>query len=174
VRLFPQMVWQANLYGRATHNLVLADQLREALDDIDYELRAVARLQRSLLPTHTPNIPGVGVATYYQTSQRAGGDYYDFFQLPVGRWGILIGDVSGHGTLAAVLMGITHSLAHTYTGPHDNPGQFLAYLNERLYARYTSDSSSFVTAFYGIYDPPTRQFRYASAGHNPPRLQRCQ
>lgn len=173
-RAFPQMVWQSNLYGRATHNLVLAEQLREALEDIDHELRAVARLQRSLLPTHTPSIPGVGVATYYQTSQRAGGDYYDFFQLPGGRWGILIGDVSGHGTLAAVLMGITHSLAHNYRGPHDRPGQFLEYLNERLHERYTSDSSSFVTAFYGIYDPPTRELVYASAGHNPPRLKRCQ
>ncbi len=171
--VFPQMVWQANLYGRATLNLVLAGRLREALEDIDHELRAVARLQRSLLPTHTPNIPGVGVATYYQTSQRAGGDYYDFFPLLDGRWGILIGDVSGHGTPAAVLMAITHSLAHTYPGPHAGPGPFLEYLNTRLHQRYTSDSSSFVTAFYGIYDPVTRRLDYASAGHNPPRLKRC-
>jgi sigma-B regulation protein RsbU (phosphoserine phosphatase) len=171
--VFPQMVWQANLYGRATLNLVLADRLREALNDIDHELKAIARLQRSLLPTHTPSIPGVGVATYYQTSQRAGGDYYDFFPLPDGRWGILIGDVSGHGTPAAVLMAITHSLAHNYPGPHDRPGAFLEYLNSRLHARYTSDSSSFVTAFYGIYNPATRDLTYASAGHNPPRLKRC-
>jgi sigma-B regulation protein RsbU (phosphoserine phosphatase) len=132
----------------------------------------VASIQRALLPTHTPNIPGVGVATYYQTSQRAGGDYYDFFPLPDGRWGILIADVSGHGTPAAVIMAITHSLAHTFPGPHDHPGRFLEYLNGRLHSRYTLDSS-FVTAFYGIYDPAQRTLHYASAGHNPPRLKRC-
>ena len=170
--LFPGMVFQANLYGRATNNLVLSEQLKEAYESVDHELRSVASIQRALLPTHTPNIPGVGVATYYQTSQRAGGDYYDFFPLPDGRWGILIADVSGHGTPAAVIMAITHSLAHTFPGPHDHPGRFLEYLNGRLHSRYTLDSS-FVTAFYGIYDPAQRTLHYASAGHNPPRLKRC-
>jgi sigma-B regulation protein RsbU (phosphoserine phosphatase) len=170
--LFPGMVFQANLYGRATNNLVLSEQLKEAYEAVDYELRSVASIQRSLLPLHTPNIPGVEVATYYQTSKRAGGDYYDFFALPDGRWGILIADVSGHGTPAAVIMAITHSLAHAYSGPWDTPGSFLTYLNDRLHSRYSIDSS-FVTAFYGIYDPKTRQITYASAGHNPPRLKRC-
>ena len=56
------------------------------------------------------------LAVHYQTSRRAGGDYYDFFPLPDGKWGILIADVSGHGTPAAVLMAITHSIAHTHPG----------------------------------------------------------
>lgn len=170
---FPAMVWQANLYGRAAFNLVLSEQLKEAYEAVDHELKVVAGIQRSLLPTHVPTIPGAGVATYYQTSQRAGGDYYDFFPLPDGRWGILIADVSGHGTPAAVIMAITHSLAHTFPGPHDRPGRLLEYLNERLHARYTLDSS-FVTAFFAIYDPETRRLEYASAGHNPPRLKRCE
>lgn len=169
---FPAMVWQSNLYGRATHNLVLSEQLKAAYEAVDHELKVVAGIQRALLPTHNPNIPGVGIATYYQTSQRAGGDYYDFFPLPDGRWGILIADVSGHGTPAAVIMAITHSLAHTFSGPHDRPGRLLSYLNDRLHARYTIDST-FVTAFHAIYDPATRALTYASAGHNPPRLKRC-
>jgi sigma-B regulation protein RsbU (phosphoserine phosphatase) len=169
---FPSMVWQSNLYGRATHNLVLSEQLKEAYEEVDHELKIVAGIQRGLLPTHAPVIPGVGVATYYQTSARAGGDYYDFFPLPDGRWGILIADVSGHGTPAAVIMAITHSLAHTFAGPHDRAGRLLEYLNDRLQGRYTRDSS-FVTAFHAVYDPATRRLTYASAGHNPPRLKRC-
>ncbi|MGL4550170.1 MAG: PP2C family protein-serine/threonine phosphatase [Gemmataceae bacterium] len=169
---FPSLVWQSNLYGRATHNLVLSEQLKDAYNAVDHELKVVAGIQRSLLPTHAPAIPGVGIATYYQTSQRAGGDYYDFFPLPDGRWGILIADVSGHGTPAAVIMAITHSLAHTFPGPHDRPGRLLEYLNDRLHGRYTLDST-FVTAFHAIYDPATRALTYASAGHNPPRLKRC-
>jgi sigma-B regulation protein RsbU (phosphoserine phosphatase) len=171
---FPQMVWMSNLYGRATHNLVLSDQLREAFDAVDYDLRVVADIQRSLLPAKPPTIPTLGVAAHYQTSARAGGDYYDFFPLPDDRWGMLIADVSGHGTPAAVLMAVLHSLSHTYPGGHDRPGALLEYLNAQIYRLHTSRSDMFATAFYAIYDPKTRQLHYASAGHNPPRLKRCE
>ena len=171
---FPQMVWMGNLYGRATHNLVLSEQLKEAYQAVDHDLKVVEDIQRSLLPAQMPAIPTMSLAAHYQTSHRAGGDYYDFFPLPDGRWGLLIADVSGHGTPAAVLMAVTHSLAHTYPGSHDRPGALLEYLNEKLHARYTGSTDAFVTAFYAHYDPPSRRLRYASAGHNPPRLKRCQ
>jgi sigma-B regulation protein RsbU (phosphoserine phosphatase) len=169
----PELVWTGNLFGRATHNLVLSDQLKAAYDAVDHELKVVADIQRSLLPARPPNIPTLSVAAHYQTSQRAGGDYYDFFPLPDGKWGILIADVSGHGTPAAVLMAVTHSLAHTYPGPASPPGDMLTYVNRHLTRLYTVSSDAFVTAFYGIYDPADRSLRYASAGHNPPRLKRC-
>jgi sigma-B regulation protein RsbU (phosphoserine phosphatase) len=171
---FPQLVWTSNLYGRATHNLVLSEQLKEALAEVEHEMKIVADIQRSLLPTHMPTIPTLGVAAYYQTSRQAGGDYYDFFPYPDGRWGILIADVSGHGTPAAVVMAITHTLAHTYPGGHDRPGQLLEHLNRELFRLHTSKSDRFVTAFHAIYDPQNRHFAYASAGHNPPRLKRCE
>jgi sigma-B regulation protein RsbU (phosphoserine phosphatase) len=167
------MVWMSNLYGRATHNLVLSDQLKEAYDAVDYDLQVVANIQRDLLPANIPAIPTMNLAAHYQTSQRAGGDYYDFFPLADGRWGVLIADVSGHGTPAAVIMAITHALAHTWTGSHDRPGALLDYLNKKLQELYTGRSDTFVTAFYAIYDPRTRTLVYASAGHNPPRLKRC-
>jgi sigma-B regulation protein RsbU (phosphoserine phosphatase) len=171
---FPQMVWMSNLYGRATHNLVLSEQLKEAYEAVDYEMKVVAEIQRSLLPAVMPAIPTLSLAAHYQTSHRAGGDYYDFFPLPEGKWGVLIADVSGHGTPAAVLMAVTHSLAHTYPGTHLRPGELLDHVNHHLCDRYTLRSGSFVTAFYGIYDPRGRTLTYASAGHNPPRLKRCQ
>jgi sigma-B regulation protein RsbU (phosphoserine phosphatase) len=167
---FPQLVWMSNLYGRATHNLVLSGELREAYEAVDYDLRTVADIQRSLLPTTLPNIPTLDIAAHYQTSKRAGGDYYDFFELPGGKWGILLADVSGHGTPAAVLMAVTHSIAHTLHGDPDPPSALLAFINRHLTARYTNDSGKFVTAFYGIYDPSTRTLRYSSAGHCPPRV----
>jgi sigma-B regulation protein RsbU (phosphoserine phosphatase) len=170
---FPERFWISGLFGRATQNLVLNDQLKQAYDVVDRELRVVADIQRSLLPKTLPQIPGVELATYYRTSQWAGGDYYDFFPLPGGRWGFLIADVSGHGTPAAVMMAILHSLAHGHPGDPDPPSALLKHVNDRLASTYTTSNEVFVTAFYGIYDPSTRKFTYACAGHNPPRIKRC-
>jgi sigma-B regulation protein RsbU (phosphoserine phosphatase) len=114
------------------------------------------------------------LAAHYQTSRRAGGDYYDFFPLPDDRWGILIADVSGHGTPAAVVMAITHSIAHTYPGPPAPPCEMLDYVNRKLTTHYTNGSGTFVTAFYGVYDPKTRELQYSCAGHPPPRVKSCQ
>ena len=170
---FPDWVWMSSLFGRATQNLVLSAELKKAYEVVDRELKVVADIQRSLLPTEIPPIPTLSVAAYYQTSQWAGGDYYDFFPLPDGKWGILIADVSGHGTPAAVLMAITHSLAHGFPGPHDGPSALLSRVNHQLSTLYTASNEAFVTAFYGIYDPKERRLDYSSAGHNPPRLMRC-
>jgi phosphoserine phosphatase RsbU/P len=170
---FPDWVWMSSLFGRATHNLVLSAELKRAYEVVERELKVVADIQRSLLPRTLPNIPTLSVAAFYQTSQWAGGDYYDFFPLPDGKWGILIADVSGHGTPAAVLMAVTHSLAHGFPGPHDPPSALLTKVNHQLSTLYTVDTEAFVTAFYGIYDPKTRALSYSSAGHNPPRLRRC-
>ena len=170
---FPEIVWMSNLFGRATHNLVLSEQLKAAYEAVDYEMKVVADIQRSLLPSKMPDIPTLSLAASYQTSHRAGGDYYDFFPLCDGKWGLLIADVSGHGTPAAVLMAVTHSLAHSYPGPAMPPSRLLEHVNHHLAARYTAQSDTFVTAFYGVYDPANRTLTYASAGHNPPRLKRC-
>lgn len=169
----PEIVWMSNLFGRAAHNLVLSEEVRKAYQAVDQELKVVADIQRSLLPVELPHIPTMDLAVSYQTSQRAGGDYYDFFPLPDGKWGILIADVSGHGTPAAVLMAITHSIAHVFPGHPCPPANLLNHVNGHLSRRYTVWDGKFVTAFYGIYDPTTRQLTYACAGHNPPRLKRC-
>ena len=170
---FPEQVWISNLFGRATHNLVLREQVQQAFDAVDRELKAVAAIQRSLLPKELPKLPGLELAAFYQTSARAGGDYYDIFPLPGNLWGILIADVSGHGTPAAVLMAVTHSIVHSYPGPAAPPGQMLEYVNQRLAAVYTNDVEAFVTGFYAVYDPVNKKMTYANAGHPLPRLKRC-
>lgn len=167
----PLMHWQAGLFGRGTQNQVLRNQLQAALDELDRELQVVADIQRSLLPRQLPEIPGLELAADYLTSARAGGDYYDFFPLGGDEWGLFIADVSGHGTPAAVLMAVTHAIAHTRPGKPKPPRELLAHLNHHLARSYTV-SGSFVTAFYAAWNPARRQLTYAVAGHNPPRLLR--
>lgn len=166
----PFMVWMANLFGRATGNLVLAERLREANEVIERELRVVADLQRSLLPAQMPLVEGVQFADYYEPSRYAGGDYYDVLPLGGGRLGLLIADVSGHGTPAAVMMAMTQTLTHASPGRQDDPAGMLGYLNEQLTGAYERTGAGFVTAFYGVLDPTTGRLTYSSAGHNPPRL----
>ncbi|HEV8605321.1 MAG TPA: PP2C family protein-serine/threonine phosphatase [Tepidisphaeraceae bacterium] len=167
--MIPMLHWQSGLFGRGTTNLVLRNQLSDALKALDRELQVVGEIQRSLLPPQLPKIPGFEIAAHYHTSARAGGDYYDFFPLDDGACGLFIADVSGHGTPAAVFMAITHAIAHTEPNTHTPPAKLLEYLNHHLARTYTRDGS-FVTAFYAVLDPLTRTLTYARAGHNPPRL----
>jgi phosphoserine phosphatase RsbU/P len=169
----PDLVWRSNLFGRATGNLVVKEELAQAYEALDRELRIVGEIQRSLLPAQLPRIPTLDLAAHYQPSQRAGGDYYDFFRLPGGKWGIFLADVSGHGTPAAVLMAVTHCIAHTHPGPVMPPAKVLDYLNHHLTRSYTAQNGHFVTAYFAVYDPAEHCLTYASAGHNPPRLKRC-
>jgi phosphoserine phosphatase RsbU/P len=177
---FPELVWQSNLFGRATHNLVLTAELRKTYDLVEEELRVVANIQRSLLPRKLPKVATLDLGVHYQTSRQAGGDYYDFFCLPDGRFGILIADVSGHGTPAAVVMAVTHSIAHAFPGAPTPPSEMLTFLNRKLSDRNGTGAApgipgtlNFVTAFYGIYDAAERTLTFSSAGHNPPRLRRA-
>lgn len=169
----PDLVLMSNLFGRATQTLVLSQAVREAYEAVDYELRTIADIQRSLLPEVVPQVQGLDVAVHYQTAKRAGGDYYDFFKLPNGGLGVLVADASGHGAPAAVLMAVAHSIAHTRPEPPGRPGELLTHLNAHLTRRYTQATGSFVTAFYAVFDPVKGTLSYASAGHTPPRLVRC-
>lgn len=168
----PEQLWFSNLFGRATSQLVLKQELQKAYDQADRELKVVADIQRSLLPVELPRVRGLDIAAHYQTARNAGGDYYDFFELSGEKLGILIADVSGHGTPAAVVMAVTHSIAHTHESEPDPPSKLLNFINHHLCRRYTQGNGTFVTAFYGVYDPHTRQLRFANAGHHPPRLKR--
>jgi sigma-B regulation protein RsbU (phosphoserine phosphatase) len=167
------LVLLSNLFGRATQTLLLSQAVREAYDAVDYELRNVADIQKSLLPAQTPRVGGLDVAVHYQTAKRAGGDYYDFFPLPGGRLGVLIADASGHGAPAAVLMAVAHSIVHTLPDPPARPGELLTRLNAHLTRHYTRQTGNFMTAFYAVFDPAAGTLAYASAGHNPPRLLRA-
>lgn len=169
--MVPTMHWQSSLFGRGTYNIVLRKQLEEAIGALDRELQVVGQIQRSLLPQELPRISGFEVAAHYETSARAGGDYYDFFPLSDHEHGLFIADVSGHGTPAAVLMAITHAIAHSRPGTHKPPANVLADINRHLAQTYTT-AGTFVTAFYAVLDSKRCEITYACAGHNPPRLRK--
>lgn len=164
------LLLNANLLGRAASNLQLTQQLREAYRRLDHEMEQVGQMQRHLLPAELPAIDGLELGAVYVTCSRAGGDYYDVLPLPDGRWGLLLADVSGHGTAAAVVMAMMHTLLHSYPGaPLSAPG-VLGHINRHLLE--VAPEGMFATAFYGVYDPARRRLRYASAGHPTPRLWR--
>lgn len=160
---------EANL--RQAHALSEAQkaQIAEAYRRLDEELEVVGDIQRSLLPKVIPAASGLDIATHYEACKRAGGDYYDFFPLGEGKLGILIADVSGHGSPATVLMAITHNIAHIVheTTGEATPEAVIAQINATL-TRHYEHQGDFVTALYGIYDPDGSRFTFASAGHNPP------
>jgi sigma-B regulation protein RsbU (phosphoserine phosphatase) len=174
LELLPDQIISANLFGRATHNLVLAERLRVAYERLDAEFAAISKIQRSLLPKSPPPTSGLEIASYYATAQRAGGDYYDFFKIDDSRTGILIADVSGHGAAAAVVMARMHAMLHAVDRPLDEPGETLAFANEHLlqYCRDEMSDTTFVTAFYAVYNAADHSLHFATAGHNPPRLRR--
>jgi len=166
----PDAILIANLVGRGTSHLLTTKRLEQAYAQLDHEMKRVAALQRSLLPSQFPRIPGVDIAASYKTAARAGGDYYDFFDVGDGRWGILIADVSGHGTPAAVIMAMLRTMLHNQCHGSGSPKKVFESVNRPLCQHAGRYDGMFVTAFYGIYDPRDGSLHYASAGHHPPLL----
>lgn len=164
---FHHALLTSNFMGMANSHLSSMEEIRRLNAKMTAQFEEVARIQQALLPDRIPSIPGLKIATSYLTSDQSGGDYYDFFPLLDGRWGILIADVSGHGAGAATVMAMLHAILHCYTGPNTGPDVILRYANQKLLdARI---EGNFVTAFLAIYDPERGTMHYASGGHNPPR-----
>jgi phosphoserine phosphatase RsbU/P len=161
-----------NLLGLASRQLTAVTTIKTLNHQLRDQLDQLARVQQSLLPSRTPDIPGLEIATSYLTSNESGGDYYDFFPLPGERWAILIADVSGHGAAAATVMAMLHAILHCYTplnpGEEFDPAKVMEFANDRLLS--AGLEGNFVTAFFGLYDPATGELRYTNAGHNPPRV----
>ena len=133
---------------------------------IEQELRVARRIQQELLPETLPNLDGWRIATHYGPAREVGGDFYDFLELSNGRLGLVVGDATGHGMPAALVMATTRGMLRAVVGSSESPGEVLARVNEALVAEIPP--STFVTCFYGVLDPENGRFRYANAGHNLP------
>ena len=133
----------------------------------DDALAAVA-LQRSLLPTALPAVPGLGLAARYVTGSGAvGGDLFDVFVLPDGKLGVVVGDVAGSGLEAAVIMGRMRSALRAYVLETPDPATALRMLDRKI--QYF-EPNAMATVLYGLYTPETGDFTFSSAGHLPPVL----
>lgn len=130
---------------------------------------AALALQRSLLPTQLPDVPGVDMAARYVPGHDfgIGGDWYDVFTLPSGWLGAVIGDVSGHGLRSAVVMGRVRSALRAYALICDDPAQALALLDRKV---HHFETGNLTTALYAMISPDRRAIHISLAGHLRPVL----
>jgi serine phosphatase RsbU (regulator of sigma subunit) len=149
----------------------MAKQQEEAQERerIEHELQVARLIQQTLLPKSAPELKGYQIAAYYQPAREVGGDFYDFFEVGDGRLGLVVGDASGKGIPAALVMANTRSVLRTVAQSGGvAPGQVLEEANEILYPDIPANM--FVTCFYAILDPKSGRLLYANAGHDLPYL----
>ena len=150
---------------------VANEELESFYYSVEQELGTARSIQHALLPKDLPKLQGWKIAYHYQPAREVGGDFYDFLRLDEGRIGLVIGDVSGKGIAAALVMANTQSVLRAVARRGNiAPGQVLAEANEVLYAYIPS--GTFVTCFYGVLDLESGRLVYANAGHDPPYSQR--
>lgn len=159
--------------------------LRESLEKtrLEGELEIAREVQNSLFPQTVPEVPGLRLYGVCKPARVVSGDYYDFLRLSEGRIGLVLGDISGKGISAALLMASIQSALHAqfYTNgnrsagtAHAVPispistGEVVSRLNRQLFA--STPREKYVTFFYAVYDPQTRKMSYTNAGHLPPVL----
>ncbi len=144
----------------------LEQEMRER-ERVEQELRVAQRIQHALLPRDLPELEGWKIAYDYRPAREVGGDFYDFLPLSDGRLGVIIGDVSGKGIPAALVMANTQSVLRAVARRGDiAPGRVLAEANEVLFTYLPPNM--FATCFYAVLDPTEGRLRYANAGHNLP------
>jgi len=141
-------------------------ELESFYHSVEQELRMARRIQHALLPKDLPELEGWQIAYHYQPAREVGGDFYDFLRFEDGRVGLVIGDVSGKGMAAALVMANTQSVLRAIARRRGiTPGQVLEEANELMCAYIPPNT--FVTCFYGVLDSESGRFRYANAGHDP-------
>jgi len=140
----------------------------KALQLMQQELRVAHDIQIKLLPAAPPSVPGYEIAGATLPASNVGGDYYDFIPCGEKRMAICLGDVSGKGIPAAVLMACVQATIRAQTLLEAPAAACLERSNQLLHR--STDAGRFVTLFYGILDPEGHRFRYSNAGHNPPIL----
>jgi len=146
----------------------LYNELMDAYAFIEREQDIIASIQKSLLCHQLPDIPGFQFFADYQPSSKASGDYYDFIRIDKNHLGIIVADVSGHGSPAAVIMAMMRVALRSFLSTTHSPKEVLEKINQSLCDN--QKAGHFITAFYGVVHLPTRKMKYASAGHNPPLL----
>ncbi|MBV9482848.1 MAG: SpoIIE family protein phosphatase [Acidobacteria bacterium] len=155
----------ANLMRAIAHEVAQRERLNR-------EVEIAREVQERLFPQKLPVIQGLDYAGHCRPALGVGGDYYDFLALAEGRLGVAIGDVSGKGIAAALMMAsLQASLRGEATRGPENLAAAVANINRLVYE--ASQANRYATFFYGQYDPDARSFAYVNAGHNAPMLFHC-
>ncbi len=141
-----------------------ADELHKKNDVMHRELEMAQKIQHSMIPL---SFSRSDISFYYNPMELVGGDFFDFIEISERELGIFVSDVSGHGVPAAFITTLIKAQTMQKNVVHNDPGVFLAYLNDLL---LDVTASHFVTSFYGVFDKKTRVLRYANAGHPSPLI----
>jgi serine phosphatase RsbU (regulator of sigma subunit)/predicted ester cyclase len=147
----------------------LEQEIRER-ERVEQELSVARRIQQASLPKTLPALEGWEIAPHYRPAREVGGDFYDVLELEDGQFGLVVGDATGKGVPAALVMATTCGMLRAAANSSNSPGEVLERVNEALSARIPP--SMFVTCFYAILDPESGRLLYANAGHDPPYLRR--
>src|SRR5215217_7312424 len=164
----------AEEWGVGTIRSTLRGQLlvteRIERERIEQDLRVARSIQQASLPKELPTLEGWQISPFYQPAREVGGDFYDFFELKDGHLGIVVGDATGKGVPAALVMASARSMLRAVAQASDSPGDALRRVNDPLATDIPTNM--FVTCFYCILDPKSGSLTYANAGHALPYLHR--
>ena len=152
----------------AVHNARRFQEEQRLREQMTRETREARAIQQALLPRACPGIPGFAVSGLSIPVGAVGGDWYDFIPMDKGRWGLVLADVSGKGTAAALLMSATRAMLRSLVDVACTPGEVLVKLNRLLVEDFPA--GRFVTMVYGVLDPAKRTLTFANAGHLRPLL----
>ena len=165
VRSRDQLGELADSFNQMTGSIENLLQTAAEKKRLDEELRIARQIQMSLLPRGALNFPGLGVTALCVPAREVGGDYYDFFPLGPDRVAVLIADVSGKGTSAALYMAELKGLVLSLSQIYQSPRQLLLEVNRIISENL--DTRSFITMTYGVIDLRARLLTFARAGHTP-------
>jgi len=147
----------------AVHNARRFQSERAEREIMSREAQEARLMQQALLPKASPYIPGFVISGLTVPAGAVGGDWYDFICFPDGRLGLVLADVSGKGTAAALLMSATRGMLRSLAEACCTPGEVLTKLNGLLVEDFPA--GKFVTLIYAVLDPTTRNVTFANAGH---------
>jgi serine phosphatase RsbU (regulator of sigma subunit) len=145
----------------------LAQEMRER-ERIEQDLRVARSIQQTSLPKEAPKLEGWEIYPLYRPAREVGGDFYDFFELKDGYLGIVVGDATGKGVPAALVMASARSMLRAVAQASESPGDALRRVNDPLATDIPPNM--FVTCFYAILDSRSGRLFYANAGHDLPYL----
>jgi serine phosphatase RsbU (regulator of sigma subunit) len=145
------------------------DELRSHLGQskkMKADLERARKAQRRMLPSRPPDIPGYELDVYFRACDELSGDFYDFVVLPDGSVGILMGDISGHGVDAGIVMGMAKKAFSLRAQSNPDPVTVAAQVNADIFPEL--ETATFISAVYGVLDPQTHVFRFVRCGHTFP------
>ena len=155
--------------SRRAHAAEVAQRLQHAeaeRERVSRELKVARLVQEQFLPAELPDLPGWAVEAFYRSAREVGGDFYDFIELPDGKLGITIGDVTDKGAPAALVMATTQGLLRADAPRLESPSAVLERVNQVLVSN--TPERMFATCLFISLDPASGRLRFSNAGHNLP------